>query len=103
MGDLADVDTARVARRAALGAREDRTSFWIGTTCVHAAAVCRGWKLCVLSTAGVSPSFVIERLRGARYVLALALVDGVAPSGPGDSGSGAPAEVFAARASARQN
>jgi hypothetical protein len=104
-GDAAEVDATRVARTVVgLGARHAVTSFRIGTTCVHAATVSHGWMLCVLSTAGVNPTFVIERLRRASHVLALALADGVAPGGPGDAGSGgAPAEVFAARLSARKN
>ena len=104
-GDAGEVDAVRVARSVAgLGARHEVTSFRIGTACVHAAPVCHGWMLCVLSTSGVNPSFVIERLRRASYVLALALVDGVAPGGPGDAGSGgAPAEVSAALLPARKN
>lgn len=104
-GDAAEVDAARVARTVVgLGARHEVTSFRLGTVCVHAAPVCQGWMLFVLSTAGVNPTFVIERLRRASYVLALALVDGVDPGGPGDAGSGgAAAEVFAARLPARKN
>ena len=98
-GEATEVDAARIGRAAAaaLGATRDVSSFRVGTTCAHAAPVCHGWTLCVLSTAGVQPSLVIERLRRASHVLALALFDGNTPP-PGDSGSGgAPAEVFAAR------
>jgi hypothetical protein len=99
-GDAAEVDAGRIARRATvLSAGHEVTSFRAGTVCVHVAPVCQGWTLCVLSTAGVHPSFVIERLRRASHVLALALEDGVGTRGPGGSGDGgAPAEAFSWRA-----
>jgi hypothetical protein len=101
-----EVDIERIARlAAALGGTSAVVSFAEGTTCVHAAPVCMGWMLCILSTVGVYPGQVVERLHRASAVLALALVDGVAPgSGGGRSGpDGAPAEVFAARLPARKN
>jgi hypothetical protein len=102
----AEVDVDRVARLAAgLGAATSLVSFADGTSCVHAAPVCMGWTLCVLSTAGVSPGLVIERLQRASAVLAMALVDGVA-RGSGDGGQGpdgAPAVVFAGSLPARKN
>ena len=85
------------------GAWAGRRHFRVGTTCVHAAPVCHGWTLCVLSTAGVHPSFVVDRLRRASHVLALALVDGVAPDPQASGNGGAPAEVFAARLPARRS
>ena len=101
----AEVDVERVVRvAAALGGASAVTSFAEGTTCIHAAPVCMGWMLCILSTVGAYPGQVIERLRRASEVLALALVDGVATgSGGGPGPDGAPAEVFAARLPARRN
>lgn len=100
-GDAGEVDVGSMARSvAARAASAGVSSFRFGTTCVHAAPIGRGWALCVLSTAGVHPSFVIERLRRASHVLALALADGVDPAAGGGSGQGgAPAEVslFATR------
>ena len=94
-GDATEVDAGRIARIAA--ARRDGEAVWsfrVGSTCVHTASVCHGWTLCVLSTAGVPPSLVSDRLRRASYVLALALMDGVEPvGGVGGGNSGAPAEV----------
>ena len=88
-GDAPEADAGRIARTAtALGASHEVTSFRVGTVCVQAAPVCQGWTLCVLSTAGVHPSFVIERLRRASHVLALALEDGVGRGGHGGSGDG---------------
>lgn len=103
-GDAPEVDADRIARTAtALGASHEVTSFRVGTVCVHAAPVCQGWTLCVLSTAGVHPSFVIERLRRASHVLALALEDGVGRGGHGGSGDGgAPAEAFSWRVPERK-
>jgi hypothetical protein len=104
-GTAAEVDVERIVRvAAALGGASAVTSFAEGTTCVHAAPVCMGWMLCVLSTVGTYPGQVIERLRRASVVLALALVDGVAPgSGGGPGPDGAPAQVFADRLPARRN
>jgi hypothetical protein len=96
-GEAPEIDLARVAQAAAALAKQDSRSFRVGATCVHAAPVCLGWVLCVLSTAGVHPSLVIERLRRASHVLALALMDGVGPGGSGTRGGSAPAEVFAER------
>ena len=105
-GAAAELDLARVARVASgRSGGEAITSFMCGTACVHAAPVCMGWTLCLLSTAGVYPGLVLERLRRASAVLAMALVDGPSPrSGGGDSGNGAPpAEAFAARLPTRRN
>lgn len=104
-GDASEVDTERIARTVtALGAHHAVTSFSAGSVCVHAAPVCHGWTLCVLSTVGVHPSFVIERLRRASYVLALALEDGVERGGRGGSSDGgAPAEMFVSRAAERKH
>jgi hypothetical protein len=101
----AEVDDARVARlAAALGGSTALVSFAHGSSCVHAAPVCMGWMLCVLSTVGAAPGQVIERLQRASAVLALALVDGVAPGTAGGSGGhGAPAEVSAHRRRARES
>lgn len=98
-GDAPEVDADKIARIAsALAAGRDARSFRVGAMCVHAAPVCLGWTLCVLSTAGVHPSFVIDRLQRASRVLALALTDVVGTGTSGGSGSGgAPAEAFAAR------
>jgi hypothetical protein len=98
-GEASELDVSRIGQAvAALGGSHDMSTFRVGTACVHAARVCQGWTLCVLSTAGMAPSFVIERLRRASNVLALALVDGVRPDAAGGSGSGgAAAAVFAAR------
>ena len=103
-GDAPEADADRIARTAAaLGAAHAVTSFRAGTVCVHAAPVCHGWTLCVLSTVGVHPSFVIERLRRASHVLALALEDGVRTGGRGGSSDGgAPAEVFSLRVPERK-
>jgi hypothetical protein len=101
-----EVDVERVARLAEhRGAATAVVSFAHGNTCVHAGPVSMGWMLCVLSTVGVYPGQVIERLHRASHVLALALADGVAPrSGGGGHGpAGAPAEVFATRWPARRN
>ena len=103
-GDAEEADADRIARTAtALGAARAVTSFRAGTACVHAAPVCNGWTLCVLSTVGVHPSFVIERLRRASYVLALALEDGVGTGGHGSGDGGAPAEVFLLRMPERKH
>jgi hypothetical protein len=102
-GEAPEIDIARVARSAAALSGHDSISFRVGATCVHAAPVCLGWVLCVLSTAGVQPSLVIDRLRRASHVLALALTDGVRPGGSSGSGGGsAPNEVFAERLSERK-
>ena len=55
-GDAPEVDADKIARIAsALAAGRDARSFRVGAMCVHAAPVCLGWTLCVLSTAGVHP------------------------------------------------
>jgi hypothetical protein len=103
-GEASDVDACRVAHAvAALGANHEVSSFRLGTTCVHAAPVGHGFALCILSTAGVHPSLVIERLRRASHVLALALADGVRPDSGGSGSGGAPAVVFAAPLPARRS
>ena len=103
-GAADEADADRIVRAAtALGAAGELRSFRMGKTCVHAGPVSRGWMLCILSTGGVHPSAVIERLRRASHVLALALVD-VVPSNTGESGSGgAPATAFNAAVPARRN
>ncbi len=101
-----EADVERVARLAEhLGGNNAVVSFAHGNTCVHAAPVCVGWMLCIMSTVGAYPGQVIERLHRARAVLALALVDSVSPgAGGGRHGpDGAPAEVFAAPLQARKN
>ena len=71
-----EVDIERVVRLAeALGGSSKVVSFTHDGTCVHAAPVCLGWMLCVLSTVGAYPGQIIERLQRASAVLALALVD----------------------------
>lgn len=93
-GEAIEVDLARIARIAA--SCDAVRSFRHGTICVHIAPISRGWSLCVLSTAGVQPMLVVERLRRASYVLALALIDGMPPNQGGPNGEGgAPAELFA--------
>ncbi|MBX3193322.1 MAG: hypothetical protein KF819_40445 [Labilithrix sp.] len=98
-GAALELDLARVARAAsALGATRELASFHVGDACAHVATVCHGWTLCVVSTAGVHPSFVIERLRRASAVFAMALLDGSAggSGSHGDTGGGgAPAEALA--------
>jgi hypothetical protein len=95
-GEVSENDASRIGKAvAALGGHHDGSSFRVGTTCVHGALVCQGWTLCVLSTSGVHPSLVIERLRRASKVLALALFDGVPPDSAGSAGSGgAPATAM---------
>lgn len=97
-GAAGEADLERIARiAAALGAADKVVAFKEHNVCVHAAPVCMGWTLCVLSTVGAFPGDVVERLRRASAVMALALVDGV-PSGGGTGGAGpegAPAEVMA--------
>ncbi|HVJ88928.1 MAG TPA: hypothetical protein VM580_03930, partial [Labilithrix sp.] len=53
-----------------------------------------GWTLCAIST-GIEPRIILERLRRASAVMALALVDGGSPGSPdgGAAPSGSPAEV----------
>jgi hypothetical protein len=101
-----EADVERVARLAEhLGGTSAVVSFAHGNTCVHAAPVCMGWMLCIMSTVGAYPGQVVERLHRASAALALALVDGVSPgAGGGRHGpDGAPAQVFAARLQARKN
>jgi hypothetical protein len=105
-GTDAEVDLEHIARVArALDGAESVVSFKHDNVCVHAAPVCLGWMVCVLSTVGAYPGQVVERLRRASAVLALALVDGVSSgSGGGRPGpDGAPAEVFAWRPLLRRN
>jgi hypothetical protein len=101
-----EADIERVARLAEhRGGANAVVSFSHDNTCVHAAPVCMGWMLCIMSTVGAYPGQVIERLHRATAVLALALVDGVSAGGGGGGHGpdGAPAEVFAARLQARKN
>lgn len=96
-GAAAEIDVERVARLAArLGGRDDVVSFAEAGACVHAAPVCMGWMLCIVSTVGASAGQIVERLRRACAVLALALVDGPSPrsSGGERGGGGAPSEAF---------
>lgn len=94
-GSIAPLDADRVARIASTAASDPRRSFTVGGACVYVAPVTAGWALCAIS-AGVSPGAILERLRRASTVMALALVDGGdAPrsTGGGSAPSGAPAEV----------
>lgn len=76
-GSVDELDTESVARIARdRGGADVLTSFRCGSTCVHAAPICTGWMLCILSTTGVYPGLVVERLLRASSVLALALLDG---------------------------
>lgn len=103
-GEASEVDAGRIAESvASLGASDAISSFRVGTACVYAAPVCSGWALCVVSTTGVQPSVVIERLRRASHVPALALADSNAPGPHGSGSGGAPAEVFAARLPPRKS
>ena len=62
---------------------------------MHATPVLHGWMLCVLSSAGVHPAFVIERLQRAGTALAMALADGTDPERSGGTApDGAPAAVL---------
>lgn len=101
-GTAVDVDLARIARAARLfGATRSDVSFRVGQTCVQAAPVLQGWTLCVLSIPAIAPSVIAQRLHKAAHVLALALADGVPPSGAGTPHGPAHAEavVFAPTAS----
>lgn len=92
-GTALDVDLEGIARRAiAVGGANAHE---VGNACVHALPVTMGWMLCVVSTLRVHPGPILERLRRAGAVMALALVDGSSPmSGEGGSSpSGAPAVV----------
>jgi hypothetical protein len=98
--DLAEARIARVLReRRGSVAGEVRSFSLRPDACVHALALGMGWTLCVVSTLGVRPRVVLERLRRAGRVLALAFVEGALPTpgerGRGSGGGGAPAEVFA--------
>jgi hypothetical protein len=97
-GTVVDVDLARIVRTARLlGAARTDVSFRAGELCVQAAPVFQGWMLCVVSLPSIAPSVTAERLHKAAHVLALALVDGVPPSGTGSprGPSDAHAVVFA--------
>jgi hypothetical protein len=106
-GAAPEVDVTRIARVAqARCGTSAVASFPWGSICVHSVPVSMGWVLCVLSTGGASPGHVIERARRASAVLALALADSGVPNaggGDGSPGSGAPAEVLAARLAERKN
>jgi hypothetical protein len=98
-GSAADVNLAKIARQAnALGAAETRRAFKVGSACVHALPITMGWMLIVVSTVAVHPGPILERLRRASAVMALALVDVDPPTSPGggSSPSGA-APVISAR------
>jgi hypothetical protein len=72
-------------------------SFAWGSTCVYGIPIAMGWVLCVLPADGVHPGHVLERLRRASAVLALAFEDGGIPNA-GNGGAppegGAPAHAF---------
>ncbi|AKV02285.1 hypothetical protein AKJ09_08948 [Labilithrix luteola] len=74
----------RTARQ--LGGAERLASFQVGRFCVHAAPVRDGWMLCTLSCASISPTILVDRLKRASHVMALALLDGEMPKGGGSSG-----------------
>lgn len=95
-GAATEVDLEGVARRVSgLASANGHRSFKVGNACVHALPVTMGWVLCVMSTLGVHPGPIVERLRRAGAVMAMALMDGAAPSssGGGSGSGGAPAEV----------
>ncbi len=99
-GTVNDLDAGHLARLAvrSLGAADaDPVSFSHEGCCVHASSLGFGWTLCVVSTIGVTPVAVRDRLMRARRFLTIALRDGrvVAGGGPDGGGSGAPAEVWA--------
>jgi len=108
-GAAPEVDIARIARVAqARCGRSLVASFPWNTVCVHATPVAMGWVLCVISTAGTYPGHIMERVRRASAVLALALalVDGGAQGAGGGGGAasgGAPAAVFIERLPERKN
>ena len=99
-GTAADIDLTHVACVARMvGGGRGVVSFREGASCVHAKPVVDGWMLCIVSTFGVTPALVIDRLERASHVLALALRDGggVGGGSTGSGPSGASAEVALAR------
>jgi hypothetical protein len=98
-GSAAEVNLAKIAGDAiALGAAETHRSFKVGNACVHALPITMGWTLCAISTVAVHPGPIVERLRRASAVMALALTD--APprfGGGGSSPTGAPSVASALR------
>ena len=93
-GSVAGMDVDRVASLAKGAASPSRRSFKVGGACVHVTPITAGWTLCAIST-GIEPRIILERLRRASAVMALALVDGGSPGsrGGGSAPSGSPAEV----------
>lgn len=94
-GNSSGFDLDRVARLVSTASSDPRRSFKVGSACVHLTPVTAGWTLCAVST-GIQPGVILERLRRASAVMALALVDGgTVPGSPGGGSapSGAPAEV----------
>jgi len=98
-GAAPEVDVKRLARVAQTRCGSSVSmSFPWGKACVYAMPISMGWVLCVLSTTGVDPGQVVERLRRASAVLALALADAtpIASGGASPPDSGAPAQAFLA-------
>lgn len=95
-GSLTGVDLGRVTRLARGAVSASRSSFKLGSACVHTRPITAGWTLCVISSE-IAPRVVLERLERASAVMALALVDGgsARSSGGGSAPSGSPAEVAA--------
>ena len=99
-GSIGGIDAERLARLARGAASGPRGSFKVGSACVHVTPITAGWTLCAVST-GIPPGVILERLRRASAVMALALVDGgetPGSAGGGPAPSGAPVEIaFTAR------
>lgn len=93
-GSVAEMDLDRVAHLANAAAAASRRSFKVGSACVHVTPITAGWTLCAISTE-IAPGVILERLRRASAVMALALVDGGSPRSPGGGSapSGSPTEV----------
>jgi len=88
---VAGLDVDRVARVASGAARR---SFKLGSACVHVMPITAGWVLCAISNSAIEPRIILERLRRAGAVMALALVDGGSSGAPdGGAPSGSPASV----------
>jgi len=103
-GSAPEVDLARLARvvQGRCGSSVTVSFAW-QSTCVYATPISMGWVLCVLSSSGIHPGHLIDRLRRASAVLALALSDG-GPSGGGRGSSGPPTGAPAqASITARKN
>lgn len=75
-GTIDDLERRLVVRTARqLGAGDGLVSFQVGRFCVHAAPVRDGWLLCTFSCTSISPTVLVDRLKRASQVMALALVD----------------------------